>query len=851
MRQLSHIEARQALSVAADGKLDMRHQPALEQHLAECTECRAYAEQLRALEAQLSASLQARWPSQTPGNQDMAPTLEKIHTQARKKAMKNILSGSIRGLAWGALAILLLAVLTWSIRTLLPQPITNPAGETTPLASPDATLSPTEALLQPTEAPLNTPTLEVSTPTPATISAGKVSLFPQLEINFTAALPQAPDQLTLYINQLSEAVNIQSAREKAASLGVSGSVYNEPSEGGSDYIILNVNDGWNSVRFFSFPDQFIYTPFYRTMPAVNPGTLTFDQRLQAATQYLQAIGLLSVPYVAGKSETDLTQVRFAPLLDGYPVVFGIGVNPGLWGWINVTVNADGAVSQVDYSNHNFQAVGEYPILSAQQAWERFTSDTELKHSQYAVLAPEQPNTYRSWARNYPVNQPLELYGYSYSYEPADAESQPLVIFGSWPVSNPQAFTPQHPYDFLHVWGQLEESADGKQYLTVDRWEISSSTDDSISGTIQRQGDLGLLVSQDRTLLLPDLPADLPDGAEVWARGVTLPDNSGYPKLEWSFIETGSIPSSYGGSNSCGGGGGGGGGGPENADFGSGGFAMLNLNGEPTPTSIPIPYQGGDKISDVAGTINATLHQYSGGQSTLEVYFYPDASSGLSSDFGYKLEGAGINGLEQFNNLPVHIWATFNRLEDYYLVFDVERFEPLYPAAQIQEFAGTEAIINLEGTDVILLTTQDGQNYVLESSYNWPAQDQLIGRAGDLIGIEGFIIPDKLISGYAVIRQTSGEMPPDGIVSSAGPSIVDETQNQAFDLNAYMQGKLTIEQVELVYYSIVLDRCSITASSDPNIVSWLYVQPIWVFSGHFEDGRRFVVQVQALPDEYLK
>jgi hypothetical protein len=32
--------------------------------------------------------------------------------------------------------------------------------------------------------------------------------------------------------------------------------------------------------------------------------------------------------------------------------------------------------------------------------------------------------------------------------------------------------------------------------------------------------------------------------------------------------------------------------------------------------------------------------------------------------------------------------------------------------------------------------------------------------------------------------------------------------------------------------------------------WLYVQPIWRFSGVFEDGRPFEVQVQALPDEYL-
>jgi hypothetical protein len=26
--------------------------------------------------------------------------------------------------------------------------------------------------------------------------------------------------------------------------------------------------------------------------------------------------------------------------------------------------------------------------------------------------------------------------------------------------------------------------------------------------------------------------------------------------------------------------------------------------------------------------------------------------------------------------------------------------------------------------------------------------------------------------------------------------------------------------------------------------------MWVFTGHFDDGRRFEIRVQALPDEYL-
>ncbi len=49
----------------------------------------------------------------------------------------------------------------------------------------------------------------------------------------------------------------------------------------------------------------------------------------------------------------------------------------------------------------------------------------------------------------------------------------------------------------------------------------------------------------------------------------------------------------------------------------------------------------------------------------------------------------------------------------------------------------------------------------------------------------------------------------------------------------------------------LQQCGgIERVNDPAQAPWLYVQPIWRFTGTFEDGRPFEVQVQALQDEYL-
>ena len=128
---------------------------------------------------------------------------------------------------------------------------------------------------------------------------------------------------------------------------------------------------------------------------------------------------------------------------------------------------------------------------------------------------------------------------------------------------------------------------------------------------------------------------------------------------------------------------------------------------------------------------------------------------------------------------------------------------------------------------------------------------MIGYLGDLIEIEGFVIPDNLVGGYPVIKDLAGSSPPDGVIDSANVNVWDHTQDPASNPGAVLQGNVTIDSIELAYDAINLDRCQASASEDPNMASWLYVQPMWVFNGHFEDGRRFIAQVQALPDEYMK
>ena len=849
----SHIQAQNMLHSSLDGSLDDDQIVQLKQHLEECAECRACADEITSLDHQLKQSLQSRWPQIKLNESELASTRAKILPQVMKNQKKVKFANTIRSIGWVTLVILFVAGLVWTIKTLAPIPNRVPASLSTPEA--------TAAVVLPSESPL--PTVQVTpqdllpTPTANVPPTGLVSLFPNVLFTFSSEMPTTPESMTVYRQQLSQAVTAEIARQVANQWGIAGGVYSSPSEGMGD-VIFDVLDGSRSMRFLNFPDQFIYqvgyaSPDYGSALMDNGPLPSFDEQVAIATDFLKPLGILDLPYQTMPMETERGMVAFIPLLDGYPVVQEIGVDRSNIGWIDVKVNTPGQVTMVQYSHHDFQPVGEYPILTAQQAWDRFANDTNLQHSRYAVLSPEQPNTYQAWVRSYQAGQQADIYGWVNAYQPSDPSSPELVMLNNLPIIGDTAsMSPANRYDvrFVHAWGQITGSSSDGIGLSLAGWEVSPLTDEYITGTISTQAEQTQLVAMERTLTLIDPPSDIPDGTQVGIQGVVLDGDPA--ELNWKFIETGIIPISYGASNSCGGGGGGGVG-SANADFGAGTFALTNLDVQSTPVTTPVvePYQPGDEINAATGTVYVTKHLFLGGKTSTDVNFTPDSSAMLDGGWGYALLGENLSGFDQYHNLPVRIWGRVERLENGVVYITVDRFEPLYPGEQIQAWTGTEQIITLDEQSVVLFTTSAGESYVLKSSVDYPPADaNIIGRLGDLIEIEGYTIPDQQIGGYLLLKDTAGSTQPDGIADSSLVYVWDHSQDPSSNPGAVLQGQITIDKVELAYDSINLDRCQASAAQDPNMSSWLVVQPMWVYTGHFDDGRRFIVQVQALPDEYL-
>jgi hypothetical protein len=61
--------------------------------------------------------------------------------------------------------------------------------------------------------------------------------------------------------------------------------------------------------------------------------------------------------------------------------------------------------------------------------------------------------------------------------------------------------------------------------------------------------------------------------------------------------------------------------------------------------------------------------------------------------------------------------------------------------------------------------------------------------------------------------------------------------------------MTVEQIELTYFTF--DQHYPQYAYDGQLLSDpFYVQPVWRFSGHYDDGSAFEIFVQALKQEFL-
>ncbi len=793
----------------------------------------------RRLAEELESLAESLIPSPSFEHQLEVKLMQAHSRRVQPRRLKPMFTALAEVAALAALVLLLSLV----IRAFRPQP--QPAAGSTPAPSPAVSLTPT-----------STPTPDAG-PTPTVYTAWGGTLV------LNVPLPNGPEQATVYAYQPAQPATEADVRALADRLGLTGPLYRR---GGAFFLV----DGNRRLRVES-GQVFEYLPDYSRYPrwarlGNSPATFPPDAEAQIR-QFLDEHGF-DFAYEIRPAEVAGGYFAALQTPDGHPICYEDFRCAGLL----FTLDEQGILS-VDGDLPQYQPLGQYPILSAEEAFQKVLNPDEAGILQAAATL----GVPHAWYRTYPTDQTITYYGWL-DVIPAVDGGAPLILLNGYPATGHVADM-QRLEGFVKARGRFRRE-NGTLTFQVESWQPATGLE-NVNGTITRQADgSGLLTTPEGvTLTLPDLPADLPLPLEnAFVLGVRQGDT-----FEWVSIDLRNQQHGGGGST-----------------VGQG-FYRLNLTGTPVPFPTPgaatpagggeqtYTVQPGDTLSQIAsrfgvtvqalmeanhisaddadlirvgqvlvipgpatpavvsqvveglrGMLSITRYKLSNGSERMEYLLY-----GLDSPYPMlSLQGENLEALQPYQNRPVDVWGTIEATEGKLPVLHLERYEIPFPNLEFQVLQGTVRETTLNGTPVNLFTTTDGQTYV-QLTPDGHSTAAGVGRPGDRVQIEALLIPGETFGGYPALRVFSAGVSngdqPDLSISASEIPVVDLSYVPP---EAASPPKMTIEHVELIAFM----PDPIRAGELPP--EQRYIQPAWLFSGHYASGEAFFILVQALRQEYL-
>lgn len=715
------------------------------------------------------------------------------------------LAGSLAGAA-ALMALVLFSILI--IPRLLGQPDPQTGAPAQGVGSlPTATA--TGANAQPMPQPTPTQVGPAGGVVPSGESTGGLAL--------NTGLPDGPASAPRYYQIASgEALNAQSAQAAAARLGVNGPVYAYQGEGGNS--TYQVSDGVDSVLFFGTTTaEFTYST--SLAPAAQQGGQppAFESLAERAVTWLNERGLLDFEYQAAACPTDDWCVAIHPVLAGIMVRED---NP-YDARINVRFDPSGQVKDVFYRPLSVESSASQEILSAAQAYELVQSGEITPRAFFQTLDFTNQRSLRTWQRVYQTGEAASLYGYAVAIQPVNAGDPPYVFINGLPVQGQPQLAAQIPMrKALHVWGVVSSDSAGHVWLELQGWEAAQVEIVDMNGQIvSENGALRFKNEAGELFELPGLPADVPQGAPLTASGAkTAPG-----QFEWRYIQT-----QIGNDN--------------NRQIGQLPIPGMPLDQQDVPPVLPeTGYQPGDRV-EVTGSVFSAIRVYPDGSQEMisSLNVAPESNTGVY--WTAHLVGAGAQGIEVYHQLPVTVSGQYLVVNGE-LQIEVERYEALYPEVRVAAWFGKVNERGVGGQTVLTLTDDAGQEWVLNSSLNFPQSLASMGwEAGTEIAVEGYPAQgsEAQFGGLPVLMDLQmtllnlGGITRENYQMGAGVPLT-ELAPEAAD-NRLPAGSITA--VELVYSAQAFH------GSLPEDALARQLLPFWKFSGALADGRPFELLVLA-------
>jgi hypothetical protein len=789
---------------------------------------------------------------------------ERLRLKAGRRADRFAYRQRNRRFAWAAAALTLVTVFFVLVLPLLQRGTERDPLPTAPMVDSDEQ---TPELIEATVPASLDKALIAFLGSVAQAESSTGDIFSGTELTLTAPYPETPAEAPVYEMLAQPITSAEQAKTLAAALGIDGEVYLSDTDGGGN--MYYVTDGLQQVTFIESATRFTYDAHFGVMETTSPDPLPLAERAAIARAFLDETGLLDFDVKVDETLSVDDRVVLTPILDGRPLYENDVYNPR----IEVSVNGAGEVTTLRYNMNKRQPLGEYPLRSAQEAWNIFLADPDDQRVRYTItdLYMAVRDLEPAWRAATPLGERVDVYAYLDVYRSAEPGGDPWVTAGGLTLQGDLAgllAADDRPYamselndeqraqidaglinekqamawpHFFHIWGESYEEANGARVMQVEGWEVSPVPDLSLTGSLSAvNGEILFIDDAGRWWTVLDLPTDVPLDTAIQVRGTQT--DVGSDTLRWQLIQVLRQETPTGGSMGVGGGGGGGG--------GMGFSPDPDAPPDPTPTPEPMPYEVGDPVEELVGTLYVSRIVQSDGNTVTFATLTAPLPDDPQSYRSYQLLGEDLQALDGLHQLHLRVWGTYTQTEEGLPAIDLLRYEKAYPKETIQAWLGDRAVVDLGGRKVMLFTDTAGQQYVLFRSLTTPEEVPEDFFEGSRIILEG-ALTQETYAGLPVIREM-GSRPAAGITDlddydiQAGEIYEQPAYNDPITDNK--AGGINIGTAELAYFAYDLSHGGGGLPLDESPAR--FVQPVWQFSGTLRDGRLVEVLVQAVTDEYL-
>ena len=795
---------------------------------------------------------------------ELEQRLVTVH-QARSTLSLSFFKQALPMLGWTMGLVMLALFLNWVIRGIVTTPPIPAALETkTPFGQ---------------ETPSPIPTGESITAIPE--EAGYD--WRETKLYLAQSLPASPAEADVLLLKETQHATVETARALAQQFGIIGEVFEAPgtSPNTTDYVVT-----YGKQRLFVQSEiVFDYYADYNDFANLNGGkNITPEQARDVIDPFLRSHGLdFEYEVENGRQIPGLFYV--IPLAEnGFPIRFDYNLPNRL----EFIINDAKQIMHVSSIRVDYDPVGRYGIITAEEALQKIlgNSNASLAGVVESVRSGE-TLVADHWQRSYPENETITIYGQPIFYPSFDTARPGFFAIGQYTATgDTSGLENLDSMMIVEATGQFF-TENGIKRFNIESWSVSTATPVSFLGILQRNDEYVILKTDTgNEYQLSDLPIEVPLETQLMVDGFIIKDD-----FVWTSIQHFDADMNRGG---------GGGGGV--------GFYKLNLSGTPVPfpsptlepevqsASVEYIVKEGDTVLAIAQGYGVTVDEIvqannwlseehalipgktlvipgtgssqsligqrvegRRGTFTVSIYRMRDGNqrveyvlSSMPNDgpfFFAILEGANLQDLQTYHNIPIDIWGTIDRIDpNGNLVVKVERYEIPFPDLRIQVLEGTQRTTEIDGQAVILFTTTDGTTYA-QIMLNGEPDSSLLGVEGDPVILESLAIPGETFAGYPALRIFSGGMAVNPKNAQAAERII--TADQPFILDEFPPDEniayptITIETVELVYYTSDPRYPKSDSNIDP-----MYIQPAWRFHGHYSNGDEIEFLVQALKQEYL-